>query len=393
MESRSSTSKTFSSVSILPGQAMASIEELKSELLINNDNQPLQISIRSSLISKLEPEDQISYIKQKIHLLIEAYCLQEAQIDIQSLLLLENNEENRLIYCKILSLNQDYLNCMTQLLKLKNVNTDTVFEKNVEDLLESDFFDTLYVIPNLPDLYSSQITFFPELRGKVVLQISSSAYQTYILISTCPHLAYKAPCPQGLYHCSEDLQLLEVSNNILVPIDFLCNQKLAMVSCSDNISGVLHRPGRITLWGDLPEGKNHLILETQCQEIVVGGTFVCMITDNSLFFWGKVGEVNSMTTNYSNIIKLANMTGSVSCSDNHILLLNNEKVYSIGIGEEGQLGLGEIVSVLEFQNTEIELPVTQILCNNEVSVAITYEAIYVWGLINPLQLNGSPRNF
>ena len=71
------------------------------------------------------------------------------------------------------------------------------------------------------------------------------------------------------------------------------------------------------------------------------------------------------------------MTGSVSCSDNHILLLNNEKVYSIGIGEEGQLGLGEIVSVLEFQNTEIELPVTQILCNNEVSVAITYEAIYV----------------
>ena len=378
---------------MLPGQAMASIEELKVELESNSSNIPLKLSILSSLITKLQGEVKVPYLKQKLQILLQQKSLQEAEIDIQTLLSLEDCEENRLLRCQILFLRKDYLNCMTQLLKLKNVNSTSIFEKNVEELLDSSYFDTLYVIPNLPDLYSSQVTFFPELRGKVVLQICSSSYQTYILISTCPHFAYKTKCPQGLYNCSEELQLLEVSNSILAPIDFLSNQKLSMVSCSDYITGVLHRSGRTTLWGDLPEGRTHMILEQPCREIVVGSTFVCFVNDISIDFWGKLGSLSSISSNYSDIISLGEFTGTVKCSDNHILVLNNDKVYCIGIGEEGQLGLGEdVTEVSEFTMADIELSVTSILCNNEVSVAITREVIYVWGMVNPLQLHDDPRN-
>ena len=393
MEQARPGSRAFTGGSMLPGQAMASIDDLKKELEIHSSNIPLKLSILASLINKSQGEEKIPYLKEKIMHLIDENSLHEAEIDIQQLLSLVDNDEIRLLHCKILLSKKDYLNCMTQLLRLKNVNTSSVFEKNVEELLDSKYFDTLYVIPNLPDLYSSQITYFPELRGKVVLQICSSAYHTYILISTCPHLAYKTGCPQGLYNCSEELQLLEVSSSILAPIDFLSNQKLSMVSCSDSITGVLHRNGRITLWGDLPDERNHLILEHPCTEIVVGGSFVIFVNESSIEFWGKMGQITSLTNDYSDIITLGDLTGTIKCSENHILLLNNGNVFSIGTGEEGQLGLEDIISTTEFKQTEIACPVTQILCNNEVSVAITREVIYVWGLINPLQLYNNPRNF
>lgn len=387
-------SKTRKTVpAVLPGQAMASVDELKKKLEESKDNVNLTIGILTSLIYKLPVESRPEYLKQKIELLIKENSLLEAKTDMQELLELENTEQSRLLNCKLLLKQKDYLNCMTQLLRLRNVNSSEVFEQNVEELANTQFFDSLFVIPNLPDLYSSQITFFPELRGKVVLQICSSSSLTYILISTCPHLAQKIDCPLGLYNCSEELQLLEVSNSILAPIDFLTNQKLAMVSCSDLITGVLHRTGRITLWGELPEGRTHLILDHPCQSIVVGSTFVCFLTDHSIFFWGKMGDFNTVTEDYSNIIHLSDLSGELVCSDNHLILLNEGHAWSFGFGEEGQLGLGMITtSVSSFHMCEIPHEVTQVLCNGEVSVALTREAIYVWGLINPLQLHNSPRN-
>lgn len=388
-----SESKKLSSA-MLPGQAMASVEELKKNLQDAHGNVALTVSILNSLIHKLQDATKVPYLKQKIELLIDQGHVNEARIDAQELLTLDSCEEHKLLYCRLLFRQKDHLSCMTQLLKLRNVNSSEVFERNVEELANSEFFDSLYVIPNLPDLYSSQITFFPELRGKVVLQICSSSYLTYILISTCPHLAQKIECPLGLYNCSEELQLLEVSNSILAPIDFLTNQKLAMVSCSDTMTGVLHRTGRITLWGELPEGRNHLILDNPCSHLVVGSTFVCMVKEEGISFWGHLGELNTLTESYSNTIQISEQSGDLVCSDNHLIMLNQGVAYSFGSGEEGQLGLGDdLISATTFQALDIPHTVTQVLCNNEVSVALTREVIYVWGLINPLQLNQMPRNF
>jgi hypothetical protein len=380
-------------VSLLPGQVMASVEELKKNLNEAKGNVMLIISILNSLIHKLNDIEKIPYLKQKIELLIDEGSFLEARIDAEALVALDKCEEHKLLYCKLFYKQQDYLNCMTQLLKLKNVNNCEVFERNVEELANSTFFDSLYVIPNLPDLYSSQITFFPELRGKVVLQICSSSYLTYILISTCPHLAQKSECPSGLYNCSEELQLLEVSNSILSPIDFLTNQKLSQVSCSDTMTGVLDRTGRITLWGDLPEGHSHLILDHPCSQMVVGSSFICMVREEGISFWGRLGNLSTLQENYSSITEITDKTGHLSCSDNHLLLLSEGNVFSLGLGEEGQLGLGvERISISTFEAVQIPQQVTQVLCNNEVSVALTREVIYVWGLVNPLQLNEMPRN-
>ena len=386
-------SKTRKTVpAVLPGQAMASVDELKKKLEESKDNVNLTIGILTSLIYKLPVESRPFYLKQKIELLIEENSLIEAKTDMQELLELDNSEQSRLLSCKLLLKQKDYLNCMTQLLRLRNVNSSEVFERNVEELANTQFFDSLFVIPNLPDLYASQITFFPELRGKVVLQICSSSSLTYILISTCPHLAQKIDCPLGLYNCCEELQLLEVSNSILTPIDFLTNQKLVMVSCSDLITGVLHRSGRITLWGELPEGRTHLVLDHPCQSIVVGCSFVCMVTEQSIFFWGKIGDLCSTSEEYSGVMHISDLSGDLVCSDNHLILLNEGHAWSFGVGEEGQLGLGQIkTSVTAFQMCEIPYTVTQVLCNGEVSVALTREAIYIWGLVNPLQLHNAPR--
>lgn len=390
-----------SPIQILPNQAMASIDELKSELAKSIGNPLLQISILSSLVSKLEPEDGILYLKQKILLMIEANSLQEAEIDTKALIDISNTQENKLIYCKVLIRKKDYLNSMTQLLKLKNVSTSEIFYENSEYLLESSYFDSLYVIPNLPDLYSSEITFFPELRGKIVMQICSSSCSTYILISTCWHLPNKTACPLGLSNCTEGLQLLEISNNRLSPVESVNNQKVSMVSCSDNITGVLNTSGKITLWGELPESRSFLTLENPCKEIAVGSSYVLMIKEDKIDLWGQLGTINTIAQDYMSYhsfgVRVDNndtlgISGSVSCSSNHVLLLNNGEVFTIGIGEEGQLGLGDINSVDFFEKTEINSHVIQVLCNNEVSVGLTREFIYVWGLINPLQVNGAPRN-
>lgn len=388
MESARPGSRSFhSTASVLPGQAMASVEELKKELELNSENSALKLSILTSLITKVEGSEKVQFLKQKIHDLIELNAPHEASIDIESLLALENSEETQHLNCSLLFMKKDYVNCMTKLLRSKNHSE--LFDKTIEHLLDSSFFDTLYVIPNLPDLYSSQMTFFPELRGKVVLQICSSSYQTYILISTCPHFAYKTACPKGLYNCSEELQLLEVSNSILTPVDFLSNQKLEMVSCSDYMTGVLHRSGRITLWGELPNGETHQIIEYPCREIAVGSKFALFVNDESIGFWGKLSGLDSN----SEVICIAENSGNVKCSDFHVMLLSNGKVACLGIGEEGQLGLGDLTVANEFTSVDIELNVDQILCNNEVSVAITREVIYVWGMINPLQLHSDSRNF
>lgn len=386
-------SKTHKSMpAVLPGQVMASVEELTKKLEESKENANLSIGILTSLIYKLPVESRPQYLKQKIELLIEENSLNEARTDMQALLELDPSEENRLLNCKLLLRQKEYLDCMTQLLRLRNVNCSDVFERNVEELANTNFFDSLFIIPNLPDLYSSQITFFPELRGKVVLQICSSSNLTYILISTCPHLAQKLECPLGLYNCCEELQLLEVSNSILSPIDFLTNQKLSMVSCSDLMTGVLHRTGRITLWGELPDNKTHLILEHPCQQILVGSTFLCLLNEEGINFWGKMGNLNTISDNYSNIVHLSDLSGQLACSDSHLSLLNEGRVYTFGTGEEGQLGLGEeMISIDCFEQCEIPHVVKQVLCNNEVTVALTREAIYVWGLINPLQLHNMPR--
>lgn len=392
MDHRPESRALSSAATVLPGQIMASIPELKAQLDLNPENLPLQVSILNSLISKSENQEKVAFLKQKIRLLIKAHSLLEAETDIETLLSLENTEENKLLKCEVLYEKQDYLNCMTQLLKTKTGSSSEVFEKNVEELQNSSFNDSLYVIPNLPDLYASHMTFFPELRGKIVLQICSSAFQTYILISTCPHLAYKTDCPQGIYNCSEGLQLLEVSHSILNPVDFLSNQKISMVSCSDLITGVLHRSGKITLWGNLPDDREYIILENRCKEILVGGSFVCLIGDENISLWGRLGTISSINENYHNIINISDRTGSLSCSDGHLLLLSNGKVYAYGKGEEGQLGLGDDLTFVEsFMQCECDNNVTQVLCNNEVSIGITRDVIYVWGLINPLQLQGSPR--
>ena len=134
-------------------------------------------------------------------------------------------------------------------------------------------------------------------------------------------------------------------------------------------------------------------MERPCREIVVGGSFVCFVNDVTIEFWGKMGEINSITENYENVITIGEITGALACSDSHLLLLNNGQVYALGLGEEGQLGLGEdFISVNSFVRNEINHSAVQVLCNNEVSVAITREVIYVWGLVNPLQLNSAPRN-
>ena len=86
-----------SGASLLPGQAMASIEELKVELESNSSNIPLKLSILSSLITKLQGEVKVPYLKQKLQILLQQKSLQEAEIDIQTLLSLEDCEENRLL--------------------------------------------------------------------------------------------------------------------------------------------------------------------------------------------------------------------------------------------------------------------------------------------------------
>jgi alpha-tubulin suppressor-like RCC1 family protein len=196
----------------------------------------------------------------------------------------------------------------------------------------------------------------------------------------------------GLFNCSEELQLLEVSASILAPIDFLSNQKLSMVSCSDTMTGVLHRSGRVTLWGELPDNRTHLILERPCREIVVGGSFVCFVSDTGVDFWGRLGGLCSISDDYTNVLPLSDLSGSLVCSDGHLLLMSNGEVFALGVGEEGQLGLGEdTLAAAAFQLCELGHQAVQVLCNNEVSVALTREVIYVWGLVNPLQLNNSPR--
>lgn len=191
---------------LIPGQNLASAEELKQEL--QKADSTTQISILATLIRKVPESEQPEYIKQRIGLLLENNHLKEAEKDIQLLLGLEPLPSNRMLLARLyLKQNRPEL-CMIEYLRAGPVETSPDSEElyvHVAQQLNR---------TQLPHLFFSATNQksgpLIETKGRVPLKLSTSGTHALLLVSSCTHFSEQC----SLMYCNGGCDVLAWGDNM-----------------------------------------------------------------------------------------------------------------------------------------------------------------------------------
>ncbi len=160
-------------------------------------------------------------------------------------------------------------------------------------------------------------------------------------------------------------------------IDGLSNSNMQEISCGNSFCLARDINGRVFSWGlnnygQLGESENHAeftpnminYLKTQkIEKIACGEYFALALNDKGkVYSWGignngQLGHGNKSDVKVPKIINLDDTITDISCGDMHSVLLNKSgQVYVFGNGRDGQMGRGdEIESSASFRTTPMKV--------------------------------------
>lgn len=218
-------SKDAKKIAMLPNQSMASVQELKKELLKARGNSTLQLSILETLTSKTSGQEKAEFLLLKIDIWLELNKLNEAENDIKSLLEIQPNSKSRLLYARILNRKKDPLYAMTQLLRCgiacEEIAVSELYNSLISQLAKTHYPQTIaslgsninYTLGDGTQDSSQKPKFLQELKGKIVLQAVCGEFSTLIITSSCPHIARQEACSSSLGKCCGGVDVIGWGDN------------------------------------------------------------------------------------------------------------------------------------------------------------------------------------
>lgn len=166
-------------------------------------------------------------------------------------------------------------------------------------------------------------------------------------------------------------------------LDFLVGFKVKSISTSRYFSAASLRDN-IKIWGDI-----ETTLNIQAKSISCGVRFLLIAMENEVMVWGSPSYDTSSAS--SDLKKIGSISSvKIASGLAHGLVLDrSNSVYVFGFGEKGELGLGPSLTYSE-SLVKLDLSeISNILCHGQISVAISKNIVYVWGLVNPECLESS----
>ncbi|XP_055231538.1 X-linked retinitis pigmentosa GTPase regulator isoform X2 [Gorilla gorilla gorilla] len=153
----------------------------------------------------------------------------------------------------------------------------------------------------------------------------------------------------------------EERNTFHVISFFTSEHKIKQLSAGSNTSAALTEDGRLFMWGDNSEGQIGLKNVTNVcvpQQVTIGKPVSCIscgyyhsafvTTDGELYVFGepengKLGLPNQLLGNHRTpqlVSEIPEKVIQVACGGEHTVVLTENAVYTFGLGQFGQLGLG-----------------------------------------------------
>ena len=168
-------------------------------------------------------------------------------------------------------------------------------------------------------------------------------------------------------------------------LEFLVGAQVACVSTNRYLSAAACK-NVVQIWGEY-SGR----LPITASLVACGAKFIVIATENQVLLWGSANYESALAP--SEPISIGNFKAvQLSSGLAHALALDTEgHVFSFGCGDKGELGLGpSITSALTLTSIGLN-SISKILCHGQISVAVSFNTVYVWGLINPEELESSAR--
>nr|XP_055231539.1 X-linked retinitis pigmentosa GTPase regulator isoform X4 [Gorilla gorilla gorilla] len=152
----------------------------------------------------------------------------------------------------------------------------------------------------------------------------------------------------------------EERNTFHVISFFTSEHKIKQLSAGSNTSAALTEDGRLFMWGDNSEGQIGLKNVTNVcvpQQVTIGKPVSCIscgyyhsafVTNGELYVFGepengKLGLPNQLLGNHRTpqlVSEIPEKVIQVACGGEHTVVLTENAVYTFGLGQFGQLGLG-----------------------------------------------------
>jgi len=249
------------------------------------------------------------------------------------------------------------------------------------------------------------------LAGKTISQISVGI--AHCLVLTSDNKLYS----WGFNQFGQLGNGTNTDSNVPIAVDMtgvLSGKTIALISCGDVNCIVLTSDNKLYSWGNnaygqLGDGTNtdsnipvtvnmSGVLSGKTISIVnCGGTSCLVLTaDNKLYSWGdnQYGQLGNGTNTDSNVPVAVNMTGVLSGKTitkisngtiNSLILTSDNKLYSWGDNQYGQLGNGTNIAsnvpvTVDMTGVLLGKSVSQINCGANYSIVLTSDnKMYSWG--------------
>uniref|UniRef100_A0A452USJ7 X-linked retinitis pigmentosa GTPase regulator n=1 Tax=Ursus maritimus TaxID=29073 RepID=A0A452USJ7_URSMA len=176
---------------------------------------------------------------------------------------------------------------------------------------------------------------------------------------------------------------------------FTCQRKIKQLSAGSNTSAALTEDGELFMWGDNSEGQIGLKNITNVcvpQQVTVGKPIswiscgyyhsAFVTTEGELYTFGepecgKLGLPNQLLVNHrmpQPVPGIPEKVVQVACGGGHTVVLTEKAVYTFGLGQFGQLGLGTFLfetSVPKVIEHIKDLKISSIFCGENHTALIT----------------------
>lgn len=160
-------------------------------------------------------------------------------------------------------------------------------------------------------------------------------------------------------------------------LDSLANNDIRDIACGNSFCLARDINGRVFSWGlnnygQLGESENHAeftpnminyLKNQKIEKIACGEYFALALNDKGkVFSWGignngQLGHGNKSDVKVPKVISLEDTITDISCGDMHSILLNQKgQIYVFGNGRDGQMGRGEeIESSASFRTSPLKI--------------------------------------
>jgi alpha-tubulin suppressor-like RCC1 family protein len=300
------------------------------------------------------------------------------------------------IPCEEVAVTELYNSLISQLAKANLVQTLAIQGSNINFTLGDGTQDS-----------SQRLKFLPELKGRTVLQAVCGEFHSLVLASSCVHLSKGDPCPSDFQKCSGGLDVLAWGENshgqvlgVLeivtkkqeivkkpLAIEDLVGLETRIISTYKHLSAAACKSG-VKIWGEVNQ-----VLNIKAETLACGSNFVVIFDGSQILLWGECSYEGGTQATDLRLVGSFNVA-ELAAGLAHALALDVEgQVYSFGHGQKGELGQGTSVLFSE-SFSKVSIPrCSKVLSHGQISVAISGSTVYVWGFINPEELESASCKF